>query len=121
MLILLLDALKFFLVILVVTGIPSFVPALFLVSGADALKLFLNTFFYGIFLLAILSWFQNGYSPVTQMLTQLTSPVMRPIQRVVPPVGAFDLSPIIALILLQLLIILIATPLLDYGMKSVTG
>ena len=34
-------------------------------------------------------------------VTQLTAPIIDPIRRVMPPVGGFDLSPIIALMLLQ--------------------
>jgi YggT family protein len=53
----------------------------------------------------ILSWV-NPSSPVTPVVTALTQPLLRPIQRVVPPIGMVDLSPLIALLLLQLILML---------------
>ena len=114
-LIILLNTLKFFLVGLIAIGIPKNSLGLLLLASVDAFKLLLNTFFYAIFLQAIISWIQPGFSPIAVLLTQLTAPIMRPIQRVMPTFGGFDLSPIPALILLQLLIILVANPLMNLG------
>jgi YggT family protein len=50
---------------------------------------------------AILSWV-SPYSPLSQPVAQLTRPFLRPIQRVVPPIGAVDLAPLIAIVLAQL-------------------
>lgn len=116
-----LAALKFLLVGLIVIGIPKNPLGLILLSLGDTLKLFLNIFFYAIFLQAILSWVQQGYTPIVQLLNQLTSPIMRHIQPFIPPIGGFDLSPIAALILLQLLIIMVANPLLALGMGLTFG
>ena len=52
---------------------------------------------------AVLSWV-SPYSPLSQPVAQLTRPFLRPIQRVVPMVGAIDLSPLIAIVLAQLLL-----------------
>jgi YggT family protein len=54
---------------------------------------------------ALLSWFDPGLRyPVSQLLVDLTEPIIAPIRRIVPPVGGMiDLSPLIALILLQVL------------------
>ena len=52
---------------------------------------------------AVLSWV-SPYSPLSQPVAQLTRPFLRPIQRVVPTVGAIDLSPLIAIVLAQLLL-----------------
>jgi YggT family protein len=51
----------------------------------------------------ILSWI-NPASPVAPVVSALTQPLLRPIQRVVPPIGMVDLSPLIALLLLQLML-----------------
>lgn len=37
-----------------------------------------------------------------QLLTQVTSPIIDPIRRLMPPVAGMDLSPIVAILLLQL-------------------
>jgi YggT family protein len=54
---------------------------------------------------ALLSWFDPGMRyPISQLLVDLTEPIIAPIRRVVPPVGGMiDLSPLIALILLQVI------------------
>jgi len=74
---------------------------------ATTLKLILSTFFYAILFHAILSWIQPGYSPVSQILSQLSSPILRPLQRAIPPVAGFDLTPLFALIILQFAMILL--------------
>lgn len=56
-----------------------------------------------ILLQVILSWV-NPDSPVTPVIAALTRPLLRPIQRIVPTIGMVDLSPLIALLLLQLLL-----------------
>lgn len=52
---------------------------------------------------ALLSWIDPGFRyGISQMLVDLTEPIIGPIRRVVPPLGGMiDLSPIIALVLLQ--------------------
>ncbi|MFZ2854557.1 MAG: YggT family protein [Rhodocyclaceae bacterium] len=59
-----------------------------------------------LFMQAILSWV-NPYSPLAQPLGQLTGPFLRPIQRVVPPIAAIDLSPLIAILLAQVVLMLL--------------
>jgi YggT family protein len=41
--------------------------------------------------------------PVVRIVHQLTSPILDPIRRVLPPVGGLDLSPIVAVLLLSLI------------------
>ena len=55
---------------------------------------------------AVLSWV-NPYSPMAHPLLQLCRPVLHPIQRIVPPLSRIDLSPLIAILLLQVLLIII--------------
>jgi len=56
----------------------------------------------------IVSWVgQNVRHPIIPLLFQLTDPVLAPIRRVLPDLGGFDLSPLVALIGIQFLIILL--------------
>lgn len=56
----------------------------------------------------ILSWVAQGQDhPLASLFYSLSRPVVRPFQRVIPPLGGLDLSPVFALILLQALRILI--------------
>ncbi len=43
------------------------------------------------------------WHPVRRTLNQLAEPILRPFRNILPPVGMFDLSPLIALIVIQLL------------------
>jgi YggT family protein len=53
---------------------------------------------------ALLSWFDPGMrSTLGRLLVDLTEPIVGPIRRVVPSLGMIDISPIIAILLLQLL------------------
>ena len=54
---------------------------------------------------AVLSWV-NPYSPVAPLANVLTRPFLRPFQRLIPPVGNVDLSPLFVIIVCQLLLML---------------
>lgn len=120
LLIILLAILKFFLVSLVVFGLPN-ILGLIILGLADTLKLIVNTFFYAIILQVILTWINQDLSPVGRMLTQLVSPIMRPLQRVIPPIGGIDISPIPALILLELIIITVVNFSFSVGLTIAFG
>jgi YggT family protein len=105
-LIILFEMLKFLLLSLLTIGMPTFI-GLFIFAILDTLKFILKTFFYAILLQAILSWFQPGQSPAIQLLQQISAPILRPFQRMIPPINGIDISAIPALILLQVLIILL--------------
>lgn len=51
---------------------------------------------------AILSWFPMGYNnPIIKFLVNITEPVLAPLRRVIPRIGMIDITPMIAIILLQ--------------------
>lgn len=62
----------------------------------------LDMFFYAILIQAILSWV-NPHSPNANVLNSLTRPILEPIQRILPMASGIDFSPIVALILLQMI------------------
>jgi YggT family protein len=65
----------------------------------DLLSLSFDIFIVALFVQAILSWINpDPYHPVNSLLRNLTFPVLRPIQKYVPPIGGIDLSTLIALI-----------------------
>ncbi|OQX65585.1 MAG: hypothetical protein B5M51_00275 [Anaerolinea sp. 4484_236] len=51
----------------------------------------------------ILSYFLDPYHPVRQTLDRIVEPMLMPIRRVVPLIGMFDFSPLILIILIQIL------------------
>jgi len=52
---------------------------------------------------AILSYFVDPYHPVRRTIDQIVSPFLNPIRRVIPPLGNLDFSPLVLIILLQVL------------------
>lgn len=53
---------------------------------------------------AVLSWI-NPYSALMPVVSQLTEPFLRPIRRIVPLIANVDLSPLVLIVMLQLLLI----------------
>ena len=88
------------LLLLIVRQAAGFVPVA-LTAIVKLVVLSINLFVYAIFIRVILSWISQGaYNPATAIISTLTEPVLRPFRRILPPMGGFDLSPIIAIILL---------------------
>jgi YggT family protein len=52
---------------------------------------------------AVLSFFMDPYHPVRRTLNRIVDPLLFPIRRIIPPVANLDLSPIVLIILLQIL------------------
>jgi YggT family protein len=54
---------------------------------------------------ALLSWFpMDRYNnPIARLLDQIVAPILEPLRRVVPPIGMMDITPLVALIILQIL------------------
>ncbi len=63
--------------------------------------------FWAIIARAFLSWFPvrpgNPFYPLAVILHQITEPILAPIRRVIPMIGMFDITPIVALILVQVI------------------
>ncbi len=69
---------------------------------------FLNFVFtllsFAIIARALISWVPiDPYNPAVRILDQITEPIIGPLRRVIPPIGgAIDITPIVALILIQI-------------------
>ena len=70
-----------------------------------ALGRFLKWIMYGFIALlvieAIFSWI-NPHAPLAPFVHALNDPLLRPIRRVVPPIGGLDMSVLVAVVLLQI-------------------
>ena len=51
----------------------------------------------------LMSYFLSPYHPARLFVDRLVGPMLAPIRRIVPPVGMFDLSPIVLILLIELL------------------
>lgn len=89
---------------------------LLVLALAGLISLLLNIYFVTILVQVILSWVNPGsYNPVVGLLHSLNEPVLGRARRLLPPIGGFDLSPILVLIAMQLLEIILVAPLRDMG------
>ena len=77
---------------------PS-IGAIALTSVVKLIMLSVNLFAFAILIRVILSWVAPGmHNPATAIIGTLSEPVLRPLRRVIPPMGGFDLSPMLAII-----------------------
>lgn len=51
----------------------------------------------------VLSYFMSPYHPVREFVDRLVEPMLAPIRRILPPTGMIDFSPLVLIILLQVL------------------
>ena len=66
---------------------------------------FIDIYSFIISLYAILSWLQptNWLAPIFSILSQLTDPYLDVLRSIIPPLGGVGISPILGVMLLQLL------------------
>lgn len=70
---------------------------------AQMISLLANLLIILIFIWVIVSWILSPYHPLREALDRIVEPMLAPIRRVVPMVGMLDLSPMILMILIELL------------------
>jgi YggT family protein len=67
------------------------------------INLLANSLVLLIFVDSILSFFLNPYHPVRSTLDRIVAPLLAPIRRVIPPAGMVDLSPLLLIIVIEVL------------------
>jgi len=88
-----------------VAGHPNVLSALVFLAFVKLIRLSIYVFMGAIFIQAILSWVSR-YHPVAPFFEALARPILRPFQRAIPLIGGVDISPLIALIACQLVLML---------------
>ena len=114
----LVQAIEIILVALIITGgIPAF-SGLTMLTIAYLLRTILYIYLFIIIIQVIISWINpNAYNPITTIMHQISEPILKPIRQFIPSSGGLDFSPLVALIIINLLMILIIPPLMDLGQK----
>jgi YggT family protein len=71
---------------------------------ATTLATFITIYTYLIIIRVLLTWFPNisWYNQPFSTLSQLTDPYLNLFRSIIPPLGGIDISPILAILLLQL-------------------
>ena len=53
---------------------------------------------------SLMSWFNpSAENPLVRLVVEITEPVLAPLRRIVPRIGMIDITPIVAIVLLQLI------------------
>jgi len=85
------------------------------ISGAVALLALIEVLRVGVYLLmgvvivsALLSWV-NPYAPLAPVLNIIARPFLRPLQNLIPLIGGVDVSPMVLLLILQILLSVLAS------------
>ncbi len=87
-----------------VLAMPAFWPALVLLALVKLAKLTIYLLMGVVIIQALLSWV-SPYHPIRPFFDALSRPFLRPFQRLIPLVGGVDLSPLILLVILQVILI----------------
>jgi len=95
---------------LLISGYGLPIANIFVWGALGLIGLVLKLYFWGILIMVIASWIAPGnYNPALSLLQQLIEPVMKPIRKMLPDMGGFDISPIIAFLLIQVFEVLLVT------------
>jgi len=110
-----------YLVLIWLLAVGALIPAALLPAalGSSLLmvaKWALNLIVWLTLLQAVLSWI-NPMSPLMALLQTLTAPLLEPIRRILPRTAAIDFSPLVLLILAQVVLMMLAR--LTYGLLGV--
>jgi YggT family protein len=81
--------------------------ALAAIAAVDLLRYSIYILVFAVIVQAVLSWV-NPYTPVAPAFDTITRPFLRPLRRFIPPLGGIDLTPLILLVVLQVLLFPVA-------------
>ena len=98
--------------LMVIAGVTPRLDYLLLRTPAELISLLLNLYLIAIIVRAVLSWVSpNDYNPATTVVLSLTEPILRPLRAALPPLAGVDLSPLAAIIAIQVVKMLVMPPL----------
>ncbi|EIJ35347.1 YggT family protein [Thiothrix nivea] len=84
------------------------VPVVLAYSIVELLRMVIHIYIFALIIQAVLSWVGNSYgNPLADILNSLTDPILRPIRNIVPTIGMVDLSPMVAILLLYVVLIVL--------------
>ena len=70
---------------------------------ANIIDFLANLFIFLVIADSLLSFFLTPYHPIRVTLDRIVNPLLAPIRRIVPLVGGLDISPLILIILVEIL------------------
>ena len=64
-----------------------------IIAFLDLIHQFFNVFIFALIIMAIMSWFPGSTAnPAYGLATSISAPVLKPLQRLIPPIGGLDLT-----------------------------
>ena len=93
-----------YVILIALNGMLSLsILAYLLVAVFDLLRLLIEIYFWGIFILVIASWVGTVSHPSVSLVSQVIEPYMRPFRKIIPPIGMIDISPMAAIFTLMII------------------
>ncbi len=95
-----------------------FVLGNFIIAIARIISAILTILTWIIIIRALISWVNpDPYNQIVQFLYRVTEPILMPIRRILPAMGGFDLSPIVALVGIVFIRSFLVQTLIEFGMR----
>jgi YggT family protein len=89
-----------------IRGLEPGVASVVMVAVVDLVRYSLYILVAAVIIQVVFSWL-NPYTPVAPVLDALTRPFLKPLRRFVPPMGSFDLTPLVLVVLAQVVLIVL--------------
>jgi YggT family protein len=84
---------------------PAVLSVLLFLAFVKLVRLSIYIFMGALIIQVVLSWV-NPYNPFAPFFTALVAPFMKPVRKVIPPIGGVDISPLFVFLFFQLLLML---------------
>jgi YggT family protein len=94
----------------IAVAVGTIYSALLGLALVSVLRMSVYIFLYAIIIQAVLSWI-NPHNPAASVLESLARPLLKPLRRLIKPVGGLDLSPLAVFVIAQLLLMLVIAPI----------
>jgi len=95
-----------------------FIIGNFLIGLGQLLGTVIHIYVFIIIAAAIISWVNpDPFNPIVRFLYGITDPVLRRIRKFIPVIGGIDVSPIVAILLLEFARYLIVGSLIELGIR----
>ena len=93
---------SFFLILILLGNVmPSQLGLFLLVAAISIVEPLIQIYLYGILIIAVSSWIGGSSHPIVRLTSQIIDPYMKPFRNIIPPIGMFDISPIVAILFLM--------------------
>ena len=95
-----------------------FVAGNFIEALAQVLNTLITVYIWIIIIRVLISWVSpDPFNPLVQFLIRATDPVLEPARRIIPTIGPLDISPMIVLLLLQVIQHFLIRTLFDIAIR----